>query len=78
MHMQYTGAIRTISVKIFNSLSAEMVGLIFILVSAAAAMTFPEVADFWLALATAITLFVIMYVRSHPGVKTAAEEKTSP
>ena len=43
----------------------EIIGL-FILISAIAVrLHFPGLADFWLALATAIALFLIMHIRSY-------------
>lgn len=59
-------------------LPAELLGL-FVLVSAMLTRLFIlEVSDFWLALATAITLFVIMQIRTHLVLDVAAKEKPSP
>jgi hypothetical protein len=63
--------------KLFRTLSSEIIGLIFLLISAAATMSFPGIADFWLALATAITLFFIMYVRLLFGAPGAGGETSS-
>ena len=63
---------------IFKNLPAEILGL-FVLVSAAlTGIILPEVSDFWLALATAITLFVIMQIRTHLVLDVPAKEKPSP
>jgi hypothetical protein len=51
--------------QLFKTISAEFIGLLFLIVSAAAALLIPEVSDFWLALATAISLFLFMYLRIH-------------
>jgi hypothetical protein len=62
---------------ILKNLPAEILGL-FVLVSAASTrIIFPQISEFWLALATAITLFVIMNIRSHL-VQAASKEKASP
>ncbi len=59
-------------------LPAELLGL-FVLVSAMLTrIFFPEVLDFWLALATSITLFVIMHIRTHLVLDVEAKEKPSP
>ena len=63
---------------ILKILPAEMLGL-FVLVSAAlTGVFFPELSEFWLALATAITLFVIMHIRTHLVLDAEAKEKPSP
>jgi len=63
---------------IFRNLPDEMLGL-FVLVSAVLIGIFlPEVSEFWMALATAITLFVIMHIKTHLVLDAAAKEKPSP
>ncbi len=66
------------TMTVFKTLSADVIGFAFILASAAVTMWFPEVPDFWLALATSITLFLIMYIRPREYLETLAEEKTTP
>ncbi len=64
--------------KTFKTLPTEML-CFFVLVSAIVIrISFPEVAEFWLALVTAITLFLILHLRSHLDLKTEAEEEPSP
>ncbi len=62
--------------KVFGTFSSEIVGLFFLLISATATVAFPGIADFWLALATAITLFLIMYVRLHYGAAEGSRDTT--
>ena len=63
---------------ILKTIPAELLGL-FVLVSAGLmGICFPEVSEFWLALATAITLFVIMQIRTHLELEAAAKEKPLP
>ncbi len=63
---------------ILKNVPAEILGL-FVLVSVAMIrIILPEVSEFWLALATAITLFVIMQVRTHLVLGGGTKEKPSP
>jgi len=64
--------------KIHQALSSEVIGLVFVLISAAFTILLPGVADFWLALATAITLFLVMFVRSYLRLDAAVEQKSPP
>ncbi len=59
-------------------LPAELLGLSVLVSAAMIRLFFPEVSEFWLALATAITLFVMMQVRTHLVLDVAAKEKPSP
>ena len=61
---------------IFRSLPAELLGLSVIVLAALTKLILPEISDFWLAFATAITLFVIMQVRTRLVLDEAAEEKS--
>ena len=62
----------------FRSLPAEMVGS-FVLVAAIVTRLFlPAVSEFWLALVTAITLFLMMHIRTQLLLNATAKEKPSP
>jgi hypothetical protein len=63
--------------NVFKMLSAEIIGLIFLIISAAATLTVPDVADFWIALATAITLFLLMYLHLHFNETPSERPETS-
>ena len=63
---------------ILRNIPAEMLGLSVLVSAVMAGIFFPDVSEFWLALATAITLFVIMHIRSHLVLDVAAKEKPSP
>ena len=63
---------------ILKTLPAELSGLIILVSTIATGLFFPEVSDFWLALAAAITLFLMMHVKTHMDVNTEANEKPSP
>ncbi len=63
--------------KALKTVSSEIIGLFFLLISAAATLSFPGIADFWLALATAIALFSIMYVRLHLEAVEPSKEAAS-
>jgi hypothetical protein len=62
----------------FRTVPAEMLGLFVLVSGALTGILFPEISDFWLALATAIALFVIMHVRTHLVLDVPAKEKPSP
>jgi len=55
-----------------------MLGLSVLVSAALTRLVLPEISDFWLALATAITLFVIMQIRTHLVWEAVAKEKPSP
>ncbi len=59
-------------------LPAELLGLSVLVSAATTRIFFPEVSDFWLSLATAITLFVIMQIRTLLVLDVEAKEKPSP
>ena len=63
---------------ILRYLPAEMLGLTVLVSTLLTRLYFPEISDFWLAVATAITLFVIMHIRTHLVLDVAAKEKPSP
>ena len=63
---------------ILRNLPAEMLGLSVLVSTVLTGVFFPEVSEFWLALATAITLFVIMHIKTHLVLDVAAKEKPSP
>ena len=63
---------------VLRNLPAEMLGLLVLVSAAIIGISLPEISDFWLALATAITLFLIMQIRTHLVLDTAAKEKPSP
>ncbi len=63
---------------ILKTLPAELLGLVVLVTAAMTRLFFPEVSDFWLALAAAITLFAIMQIRAHVVFDNAAKEKPSP
>jgi len=63
---------------ILRNLPAELLGLSVLVSAAVTGLFFPELSDFWLALATAIALFVIMQIRTHLVLEASAEEKPSP
>ena len=63
---------------ILRNLPAELLGLSVLVSASLTGLCFPELSEFWLALATAITLFVIMQIRTHLVLDVAAEEKPSP
>jgi hypothetical protein len=60
-----------------KTISVEIIGLVILIVSTAATLTVPDVGDFWLALATAITLFLLMYLRLHYAGPATEREETS-
>ncbi len=51
--------------KIFTTLTTEMMGSIIFVLVLATRMLFPETEEFWLALATAISLFLSIHIRSY-------------
>jgi hypothetical protein len=59
---------------VLKTLSDEMLGFFILVSGIVMKMSFPDVADFWLALVTAITLFLIMHIRSHSGFAADTEE----
>ena len=64
--------------KVFKILPAEIMGLFVVVSAVLIRIIFPEVSEFWLALATAITLFVLMQIRSLVVVDAPSKEKPSP
>jgi hypothetical protein len=46
-----------------RNVSSEVIGLVFLALSAAATVAIPGIGEFWIALATAIMLFLLMYFR---------------
>jgi hypothetical protein len=60
--------------KAFKTVSSEIVGLFFLLISATATIAFPGVGDFWLALGTVIVLFLTIYARLHFGDAAPSHE----
>ena len=63
---------------ILRNLPAELLGLSVLVSASLAGLFFPELSEFWLALATAIALFAIMHIRTHLVLDVAAKEKPSP
>ena len=63
---------------LLRNVPAEILGLAVLVTLASMKISFPEVSDFWFALATAITLFLIMQIRTHFVLETDAKEKPSP
>jgi len=63
---------------IFKTLPAEILGLSVLVAAALTRIILPEIAEFWLALATAITLFLIMHIRTRLILEAEAKEKPSP
>jgi hypothetical protein len=63
--------------QVLKTISVEFIGLVFLVVSAAITTTLPDIADFWLALATAITLFLLMYLRIHYSRSPSEREEVS-
>lgn len=63
---------------ILRNVPAELLGLSVLVSASLTGLFFPELSEFWLALATAITLFVIMQVRTHLVLDVQAKEKPSP
>ena len=63
---------------ILRNLPAELLGLSVLVSASLTGLFFPELSEFCLALATAITLFVIMQIRTHLVLDVAAKEKPSP
>ena len=63
---------------ILRNLPAELLGLSVLVSAFLTGLFFPELSEFWLALATAITLFVIMQIRTHLVLDVPAKEKPSP
>ena len=63
---------------IFRNLPAELLGLFVLFSAVLVGIFFPEVSEFWMALATAITLFVIMHIKTKLVLDVAAKEKPSP
>jgi hypothetical protein len=62
-----------------NSLPDEMLGFFILLVSGVLAkLLCPEIGEFWLALVTAIALFLIMHVRSRLIFPATPKETPSP
>ncbi len=62
---------------VLKNLSPEIIGLVFLLVSSAISLSLPRGEDFWLAVATAISLFLIMFVQLNLS-KPAPEEDKKP
>ncbi len=63
---------------ILKILPPEILGLAVLVSAVVTRIFFFEVSDFWLAVASAITLFAIMQVRTHLVLDNAAKEKPSP
>ena len=61
----------------FRSLSAEMLGSFILVAAIVTKIFFPAVSEFWLALVTAITLFLIMHIRAQLLLNATAKEKLS-
>jgi hypothetical protein len=51
--------------NVFKMVSAEIIGLALLIASASATLMVPGIGEFWLAVATAVTLFLLMYLRLH-------------
>ena len=64
--------------KILQTLPDELFGFFIPTSAVVARLVFPEFGDFWLALVTAVSLFLIMHIRSQPSLKAAPKEKSSP
>ncbi|MFZ1107561.1 MAG: hypothetical protein WAN43_04335 [Rhodomicrobium sp.] len=63
--------------QVFKTISVEIIGLAVLILSTAATLTVPDVGEFWLALATAITLFLLMYIRLHYESPAPKREEAS-
>ena len=61
----------------FRSLPAEMLGSFILVAAIVTKIFFPAVSEFWLALVTAITLFLIMHIRAQLLLNATAKEKLS-
>jgi hypothetical protein len=61
-----------------NSLPDEMLGFFILVSGALAKLLRPEIGDFWLALATALTLFLVMHVRSRSIFMATPKETPTP
>jgi len=61
----------------FRSLPAEMLGSFILVAAIVPKIFFPTVSEFWLALVTAITLFLIMHIRAQLLLNATAKEKLS-
>lgn len=61
--------------KVLTTLSPEIIGLFFLLISSALSLSLAGVEDFWLAVATAITLFLIMFIRLNLSEAAPEEDK---
>jgi hypothetical protein len=64
--------------KVLTTLSPEIIGLIFLLVSSAISLSLPKGEDFWLAVATSISLFLIMFIRLNLSEAAPKEDKKAP
>ncbi len=64
--------------QLIKTLPNEILGLLILVTAAGAGLYFTEIEEFWLALVTALSLFVIMHVRTHKDLESEAQEKPSP
>ncbi len=60
-----------------RSLSAEILGSFALVAAIVTRIFLPAVSEFWLALGTAITLFLIMHIRTRLLLNATAKEKPS-
>jgi hypothetical protein len=61
--------------KVLSTVSPEIIGLFFLLVSSVLSVSLTGVEDFWIAVATAITLFLIMFIRQNLSEAAPEEDK---
>ncbi len=64
--------------EFIKNLPGEILGLFILITAEISGKYFLEVSDFWLALATAFFLFLLMHIRTHMGLSKTAKEKPSP
>jgi hypothetical protein len=64
--------------ELIKTLPNEILGLLILVTAAGAGFYFTEITEFWLAVATALSLFLIMHIRTHKVLDSRAEEKPSP
>jgi len=64
--------------NILQNLPDELLGLIILTSALVARLIFPEFGDFWWALVTAVSLFLIMQLRSRSSLKPAPKENSTP
>jgi hypothetical protein len=66
---------RETGMTVLKTLPSEMLGFAVLVSGTLAKLSVPDIEDFWLALATAIALFLIMHMRSRLSFAANTEAK---